>query len=197
MKKILLPVIMGAILLTFPACSSNRENSSSVSYDTDVTSDIGEKGFDMEKIRKSIIVRGERFEIPIKLNELADGLTYELWDDVSVEGKNAADIYRNGENLCTVGVKDCYAGMEGDGDIYYISLNNKDCSADGIIPFNTTKQEVLDKYGEPGYKIGDEVSCIFYYGEKKSITPFDGLSGKTVAISFEDDKVATVSITYV
>lgn len=196
MKKILLPVILGAILLTFPACSS-IENSSSVTNDTDVINNIGTKSFDMEKIRKSIIVRGERFEIPVKLNELADGLTYELLDDVSVEGKNTADIYRNGENLCTVGVKDCFAGAESDGEIYYISLNNDECSADGIIPFKTTMQEVLDKYGEPGYKIGDDVSCIFYYSENKSVTPLDGLSGNTVAISFEDNKVATVSITYV
>lgn len=190
MKKILLPMILGAILLTFPACGS-RENSQSV------TNNTSKKIFDMETVRKSIIVRGERFEIPIKLNELADGLTYELWEEASDHGRNAADIFRNGENFCTVGVKDCYAGSESDGEIYYISLNSRECSADGIIPFKTTKQEVLDKYGEPGYKAEDEVSCIFYYGEEKSITPLEGLFGKAVAITFEDDKVSTISITYV
>ncbi len=190
MKKILLPMILGSILLTFTACGTEEKTLS-------VTDEDSKKSFDMEKIRKNIVIRGERFEIPVKLNELADGLTFEIWDEDSFEGRNAADIFRNGEELCSVGVMNCYAGAEGESEIYYISLNDSECSADGIVPHISTKQEVLDKYGEPGYKAGDDVSCIFYYGEEKSATPLDGLSGKAVAISFEDDKVATISITYV
>ncbi|MDE7231180.1 MAG: hypothetical protein K2N56_11930, partial [Oscillospiraceae bacterium] len=185
MKKLLLPVILSAILLSFPACGTVEE--------PPFSDNTVKTGFDMDRIRKNIIVKGEHFEIPVKLNELADGLTYELWDEDPFEGRTAADIFRNGDELCTVGVMNCYAGAEGESEIYYISLNDSECSADGIVPLITTKQEVLDKYGEPGYKAEDEVSCIFYYSEKKNITPLDGLSGKTAAITFENDKVSVVS----
>lgn len=189
MKKILLPVILSAILLSFPACGTVEESPSA-------DNNTVKTGFDMDKIRKNIIVRGERFEIPVKLNELADGLTFEIWDEDPFEGRTAADIFRNGEELCTVGIMNCYSGAEGESGIYYISLNDSECSADGIVPLITTKQEVLDRYGEPGYMAGDEVFYTFYYGEG-SVTPLDGLNGRAVAISFEGDKVATVSITYV
>lgn len=140
-----------AIMCGMPGCSVSNENAPEVSLTEDSEY---QSGFDIERVRKSIIVKGQTFEIPVVLNDLKDGWTWEedtkltSWAD---KGDGVIFIYYNGEKMLNAVVENFYDGNKEKGVVYSISISeeDKDISLDGLTPTVSTKQDVLDKYGEP------------------------------------------------
>ena len=159
------------------------------------------EGFDMERIRKSIIIKGQPFvEVPTALCDLGEGWTWEE-DELSSygpEGEGVATIYYNGEEWYDVVVNNYYEGNEEQGIIFNIAVRTSDCSIDGLIPGETTKQEVVERYGEPT-EVSEELSdgsYVYYY-----VADDNGIKStneeRVIAIRLdENDVVMLVSITY-
>ena len=155
------------------------------------------EGFDMERISKSIIIKGQPFEVPVALCDLGEGWTWEEEWTQSDGGGALVYIYYEGEQWFGGTVENYYAGAEDQGSFYNLTIETDDCSIDGFVPYITTKQEVMEKYGEP-LEIWERTGEYFYgfYG-----ISHDGYyrtsNEQGLAIKFnDDDTVKWISIVY-
>ena len=103
--------------------------------------------FDIETVRKNIVIKGQPFEVPIVLKDLSNGWTWEenensKWCD---EGLGLATIFYNEEEMFIAGVENYYDGSEEKGIIYNLTVETGDSSIDGLIPLLSTKQEVISR----------------------------------------------------
>ena len=202
--KFILCAVM--VCLVFAGCKNENIEAS----DTGVTSSAaaddnaaqGEANgtFDIETVRKNIVIKGQPFEIPMALKDLPEGWTYVEIETMLLDGLGSAKFYYNDEEMFHGALENFYKDNKKDGIIYNTTLRTEDCSIDGIIPLKTTMQEVIDKYGEPT-NINSEYDDvdIYSYGILKPMTNMFGrFNDQALTISFDNETkiVSLISITY-
>lgn len=207
MKKsmvLLLSIAMIAAMSMSGCQSDGHENSKSSGATISAAgeSDAAQQGFDIEAVRKAIIIKGHPFEIPVALKDLADGWTYELYPEEEVylgEGLSFAHIYYDGEEMFVASLEDYDPDQPAESVVYNLTIMTDDCSVDGFVPLQSTKQEVVDRYGAP-----DETDSFrspfldsYSYGIISGYDENGGLNDQSVSFQFtEEGVVKAVSITY-
>lgn len=73
-KNIICLVSAAVLLCGFTGCSNVQNDSSAISESAN------ENGFDIERARKKIVIKGQTIEIPVKLGEIPEGWSYKLYD---------------------------------------------------------------------------------------------------------------------
>lgn len=131
-----------AIMCGLPGCSVDDENVPDISL---TEASEYQSGFDIERVRKSIVIKGQPFEIPVALKDIKNGWTWK--EDAKLtpwagKGYGVADIYYNGEKMLGVVIKNYYSGRE-EGYIYNLTIREGVGSVDGFTPMVSTKQDVL------------------------------------------------------
>ncbi len=204
--KFILCAVM--VCLVFAGCKNENIEAS----DTGVTSSAaaddnaaqGEANgtFDIETVRKNIVIKGQPFEVPIVLKDLSNGWTWKesettKWLD---EGLGFAHIYYNEEEVFVAGVENYYEGTEEKGIIYHFTIEADDNSIDGLTPLKSTKQDVIEKYGEPDevWQMEEPFIDGYYYG---IVNGWDTVLGRTndqsLFCSFtEEGLIDEITITY-
>ncbi len=184
---------------TNPTSSSPVSPSTSPSTsvpDTSIEQPVGNSTFDIEVARKNIVLKGQPFEMPVALKDLSDGWT---WEDMGAkyfdEGEGLAHLYYEDEEMVIAALENFYDADKEDGIIYNLTIETDDCSIDGITPLKSTKQDVLEKYGEPN-EIGS--AGHFRYGTTNNSDTFGGrINEQRLTIKFdENDNIILISITY-
>ena len=205
-KLILCALCAAMVCLVFAGCKNENIEAS----DTGVTSSAaaddntaqGEANgtFDIETVRKNIVIKGQPFEIPMALKDLPEGWTYVEQEIMAYDGLGLATFYYKDKEMFVGALENFYKDNKKDGIIYNTSLKTDDCSVDGIIPLKTTMQEVIEKYGEPT-NINSEYDDvdIYSYGIFKPMTNMFGrFNNQALTISFDKETkiVSKISITY-
>ncbi len=142
LKRAAALLLAGAMLCGLTGCDrSTVPESSEVSY--------SETGFDIERIRRSVIVDGQALEIPIKLKDLPKDWSWETSTHLCPEGRCYVEVKdKNGDLLFSCGAENYKESKKGDSKIYDAPFENEKCSVDGITPFKTTREEIVESYGE-------------------------------------------------
>ncbi len=149
-------LLAGAMFCGLAGCDrSIAPESSEVSY--------SETGFDIEAVRKSLIIKGVPFELPKRIGDLEDGWTYKKRETHYVDDTGLADFFYNGREMFVAGIGDFKEGKEEDGFIYDVALETDDCSIAGITPNVSTKDEVLKKFGQPAKTNAYENRGLYRY----------------------------------
>ena len=156
-KRAVALLIATALSYGLTGCSKN-ETSAPTSSGQNVSQSISQSGiesiseqtsFDIEIVRKSLIVKDVPFELPKRIGDLDDAWTYKKRETHYVDNTGLADFYYNGKEMFVAGIGDFKEGKEDDGFIYDIALESDDCSIGGITPNISTKDDVVKKYGNP------------------------------------------------
>lgn len=205
-KSMILSLLMAIIAaMSMSGCqSAEHENfeSSEAKTDTASASETTQQGFDIETARKAIIIKGQPFEIPVALKDLADGWTYELYPEEEVylgEGLSLAHIYYDGEEMFVASLEHYDADRAEESIVYNLTITTDDCSVDGFVPQQSTKQEVVSRYGEP-----DETDSfqspfldLYSYGIIGGYDENNRLNNQSVSFKFtEEGVVESISITF-
>lgn len=199
MKKVLCAVLAAA--LACGLCGCNKEEKITSESESSVVS-YSETGFDIDRARKSIVVKGQSFEIPKPLKEIKGDWSYKVNNEYCQEGTCHVEVYYKDELMLTGGGENYFEGKAKDAVMYNTTLKTDDCSVDGIVPLKTTRQEVLDKYGDPdstGLRDSDPSTAKTYkYGIDKGVNAIAGrFNSQCITIGFnEDGIVELVSVTY-
>ncbi len=189
--KFILCAVMAC--LVFAGCknenieASDTGVTSSAAVDDNTVQGEANGTFDIETVRKNIVIKGQPFEIPMALKDLPEGWTYVEQEIMAYDGLGLATFY--------------YKDNKKDGIIYNTTLRTDDCSIDGIIPLKTTLQEVIDKYGEPAEisELKRSEAYVYSYGIRKPRTSLLGRSNNQaliLSIDKETEIVYLISITY-
>lgn len=193
MKKITGIFLSLAFLLSTGGCNAENPSPAAASgQDTEFQSGV----FNIESVRKNILLKGNSFEIPIPLKDLKDGWSYKLYDDKDIylaDGNGLATIYYNDEEMVIAATENAYIGKRDDGIIYNLTIYDSDCSIDGLIPTVSTKQDVEEKYGEP---IEISSNGSYSYGLIEKSTTRGRLNEQSICIKFDDDIISSISVTY-
>ncbi|NLJ19064.1 hypothetical protein [Globicatella sulfidifaciens] len=197
-KKFLLLLITVAMAISAVGCDKSSESSSQAeTSNTTNTSQSAQLGtFDIEVVRKNIIIKGQPFEIPVALKDLPEGWTWKEKEQSELdEGNGLAYIYYNGEEMFIAGLENFYEGLESSGIVYNLTIKTDDCSIDGLIPFKSTKQNVVGKYGEPVMISG---YGSYYYGTTNNNDKARGrINEQNIIFKInDDDTIKAISITY-
>ncbi|NLJ19063.1 hypothetical protein [Globicatella sulfidifaciens] len=199
-KKFLLLLITVAMAVSIVGCDKSSESSSqaetSPSSTTEQSARLGT--FDIEVVRKNIIIKGQPFEIPVALKDLPEGWTYDVFDEKDVyldEGLSLADMYYNGEEMFIAALENYYPDKVDDSIIYNLTIYTEDCSIDGLMPIKSTKQDVVAKYGEP-IKISNSGS--YYYGIVNDSETLGGrINDHSICVKLDENQIIkSISITY-
>ncbi len=188
--------------MAFAGCKNeNIEAADTGSVDS--AAEDGNGTFDIETVRKNIVIKGQPFEVPTVLKDLSDGWTWKesettKWRD---EGLGFAHIYYNEEEVFVAGVENYYEGTEEKGIIYHFTIEADDSSIDGLTPLKSTKQDVIEKYGEPDevWQMEEPFIDGYYYG---IVNGWDTVLGRkndqSLFCSFtEEGLIDEITITYV
>lgn len=178
------------ITTTFTACDSDEPSSAVNSFSED--------GFDIERIRQRIVIKGQTIEIPMKLKDLPKGWSYKLFDEKEVFLKDdqfLATMFYNNEEMYIASLENYNSKKVKESIIYNLTIENSDCSIDGFIPLESTKQELVEKYGEP---VQTTSYGSYYYGLVNGDNKLGGrINDHSICVKFtEDDIIETISITY-
>lgn len=163
---------------------------------TDVSDSNDKTDFDIDRIRKSIIIKGQTIEIPAKLKDLPKGWTYKLYDEKDVflkDDQYLATMFYNDEEMYIATLENYKKNKPKESIIYNLTIYDNDCSIDGLSPSLSSKQEVESKYGQP-IKISEYDSYIYGVVEKSSMA--GRLNEQSINIKFNDDIITSISITY-
>lgn len=202
-KKFLLLLITVTMAISIVGCNKNESSESSSQAETSNTTNTTQSAqlgtFDIEVVRKSIIIKGQPFEIPVALKDLPKGWTYDVFDEKDVyldEGLSLADMYYNGEEMFIAALENYYPDKEKESIIFNLTIETDECSIGGLIPFKSTKQDVVAKYGEP---IEISKYGFYYYGIVNDSETLGGrINDQSICVKFnEDDTIKEISITYV
>ena len=192
LKKIIIMFLAAVLLLPLTACGKGEGSGGGDDR-------AAPKVFDMEAVRKSIIIQGSAFEIPVMLRNLPKGWTYVNEDYASTENVGLVSLLYNGTKMFMGTVENYVAGHEDDGFVFSIAINAGDCSVDGIVPQKTTLAEVKEMYGEPDAVQNAGEVTLYLYGKQGEGDNFDikMKNSRSIAIVFDDkETVAQVSVVY-
>lgn len=178
------------ITTTFTACDSKEPSSAVNSFSED--------GFDIERVRQRIVIKGQTIKIPMKLKDLPKGWSYKLFDEKDVFLKDdqfLATMFYNNEEMYIASLENYNSKKVKESIIYNLTIENSDCSIDGFIPLESTKQELVEKYGEP---VQTNSYGLYYYGLVNGDNKLGGrINDHSICVKFtEDDIIETISITY-
>lgn len=194
-------LVVATMLCNFTGCSNGETPSPTDRNITSVgvSNSVNETGFDIDRVRKSIIIKGQTIEIPMKLNNLPNGWTYKLYDEKDVYLKDnqfLATMFHNGEEMYIAALENYNKSRPEESIIYNLTIYESDCSIDGLMPQLSTKQDVIDKYGEPLSGVGNE--HYYYYGIVNGENKTGGrLNDHSIGVRFtEDNLIKSISITY-
>lgn len=193
-KIIISLLVMGAMLYGITACDNGQSQISA-----DVSENSDESGFNIERVRKNIVIKGQSVEVPAKLGDIPSGWSYELYDEKDVyltQNQFLATMFYNGEEMYIAALENYEKGKTEESIIYNLTIYESDCSIDGLVPHLTTKQDVVKKYGEPVPDVSRD--NYYYYGLVNGENKLGGrLNDHALGIRFaEDDTVKAISITY-
>ena len=171
------------------------ETSASDNNDSQTNS---ESRFDIETVRKNIVIKGQTIEIPVALGDLPDGWSYQLYDEKDVYLADylfLATMYYNDEEMYIATLENYDPKKVEESIIFNFTIYTSDCSIDGFMPLESTKQELIEKYGEP-VKITSRGS--YSYGLVNGEDKMGGrINDHSLCVTFaEDDTIAKISITY-
>ena len=208
-KKAVLLLTAISLLCGLTGCSKNEtsdptNNTQSFfqSNSQAVTNSTTEQtGFDIEVVRKSLIVKGVPFELPMRIGDLEDAWTYKKRETHYVDNTGLADFFYNGKEMFVAGIGDFKEGKEDDGFIYDIALETEDCSIGGITPNVSVKDDVVKKYGEPTKTNTYEERGLYryIYGIQDSNQEYFKIEHSrmfTVVFYAENDVVHSVRVVY-
>ena len=194
-------LVVATMLCNFTGCSKGETPSPTDRNITSVgvSNSVNETGFDIDRVRKSIIIKGQTIEIPMKLNNLPNGWTYKLYDEKDVYLKDnqfLATMYYNGNEMYIAALENFFPDKPKESIIYNLTIETDDCSIDGLVPLKSTKQEVVKRYGEPVPKVSDD--DYYFYGIVNGESKVGGrLNDHSLGIRFdESDTITEISITY-
>lgn len=206
-KLILCALCAAMVCLVFAGCknenieASDTGVTSSAAVDDNTVQGEANGTFDIETVRKNIVIKGQPFEIPMALKDLPEGWTYVEQEIMAYDGLGLATFYYKDKEMFVGALENFYKDNKKDGIIYNTTLRTDDCSIDGIIPLKTTLQEVIDKYGEPAEisELVGEATYVYSYGIRKPRTSLLGRSNNQaliLSIDKETEIVSLISITY-
>ena len=164
--------------------------------------------FDIEVVRKKIIVQGQHFEVPTVLKNLPAGWSYKIDKELSHvrdKGLGIADIYYKGKAMFSAGIENYYPGREGESIIYNMSVGDRsrpsegsgEGSIDNLIPDKTTKQEVIAKYGKPNKTEKKDLEDYYYGTVNGWKTPGGRTNDHNLVICFnKDGTIEEIVVTY-
>lgn len=150
-KRLVALMLAASMLCGIAGCTKEPSDSPADISDASVelSNDNDEIGFDIERIRKNIIVDGQAIEIPIMLKELPKDWTYETSANRFAEDRCHVEVKdKNGDLLFSCGAESYKESKKGDSIIFDAPFENDKCSVDGITPFKTTREEIVERYGE-------------------------------------------------
>lgn len=190
-----------AALLLCGIAGCTKEPSGSPAENNDTSADISNSndttGFDIDRVRKNIIIKGQTIEIPTKLKDLPKGWTYKLYDEKDVflkDDQYLATMFYNDEEMYIATLENYKKNKPKESIIYNLTIYDNDCSIDGLTPSLSSKQEVEKKYGQP-IEISSYGSYTYGVVEKSSMA--GRLNEQSIGIKFNDDDIITsISITY-
>lgn len=194
-------LVVATMLCNFTGCSNGETPSPTDRNITSVgaSNSVNETGFDIDRVRKSIIIKGQTIEIPVKLGEIPEGWSYKLYDEKDVylrENQFLATMYYNGNEMYIAALENFFPDKPKESIIYNLTIETDDCSIDGLVPLKSTKQEVVKRYGEPVPKVSDD--DYYFYGIVNGESKVGGrLNDHSLGIRFdESDTITEISITY-
>lgn len=201
MKRKIALFLTAVVLFGLSACgSADNDDTSGTTTTRNVTQSSNAGSFDIEAVRKSFIIKGQPFEVPVRIGDLGAGWTYETMKSYFGEGIGLATFFYNETEMFSGATENFYYDEnDKDGIIFDIDISTSDCSLDGIIPNVTTKKEVVDKYGEPAEIITFDSSDNKYwyvYGNKLTNTLIR-LDHSLLVVFYEDsDIVKLLRVSY-
>ena len=200
-KRVVALMLAASMLCGIAGCTKEPSDSPADISDASVelSNDNDEIGFDIDRVRKSIIIKGQTIEIPVKLGEIPEGWSYKLYDENDVylrENQFLATMYYNGNEMYIAALENYNKNKPEESIIYNLTIYESDCSIDGLMPQLSTKQDVIDKYGEPLSGVGNE--HYYYYGIVNGENKTGGrLNDHSIGVRFtEDNLIKSISITY-
>lgn len=200
-KRVVALMLAASMLCGIAGCTKEPSDSPADISDASVelSNDNDEIGFDIDRVRKSIIIKGQTIEIPVKLGEIPEGWSYKLYDEKDVylrDNQFLATMYYNGNEMYIAALENYNKNKPEESIIYNLTIYESDCSIDGLVPSETTKQEVVKRYGEPLSGVGNE--HYYYYGIVNGENKTGGrLNDHSIGVRFtEDNLIKSISITY-
>ena len=194
-------MLAASMLCGIAGCTKEPSDSPADISDASIelSNDNDEIGFDIDRVRKNIIIKGQTIEIPVKLGEIPEGWSYKLYDEKDVylrENQFLATMYYNGNEMYIAALENFFPDKPKESIIYNLTIYESDCSIDGLMPQLSTKQDVIDKYGEPLSGVGNEY--YYYYGIVNGENKTGGrLNDHSIGVrSTEDNLIKSISITY-
>lgn len=199
-KRVVALMLAASMLCGIAGCTKEPSDSPADISDASVelSNDNDEIGFDIDRVRKSIIIKGQTIEIPVKLGEIPEGWSYKLYDEKDVylrENQFLATMYYNGNEMYIAALENYNKNKPEESIIYNLTIYESDCSIDGLMPQLSTKQDVIDKYGEPLSGVGNE--HYYYYGIVNGENKTGGrLNDHSIGVRFtEDNLIKSISKT--
>lgn len=191
-----------SLMLVFSTVACGKQTDDSLSKEPGTEQSISQtEGFDMERIRTSIIIKGQSFEIPIALSDLGEEWTWKEneYSWVGNYGIGLVDVYYNDEEWFVGTAENYYDGAEDEGIIYNLTIRTEDCSIDGMVPFESTRQDLIGKYGEPTeiYTRTGDYPYHYVYGIRDVDAGLGPENEQTLTASIdENDTVICITISY-
>ncbi len=193
MKTQMKLLLLLAVLAVGVAGCGTKEEKEKISAQYENTEYDGP--FDIEEVRKNVLIKGQPFEIPIKLGDLPKGWTYEEheYSKNLDPGHGIVTLFYDGEKMVDVALEEYNPKKPKKAIIYNFTIHTEDCSIDGFIPLISTKDEVVEKYGEPYTRLGGD-----YYGIVNDSKTFGGrINDRSIAFQYnEDGTIKNISLTY-
>ena len=158
--------------------------------------------FDVDAVRSNIYLKGQHFDLPLKVYDLGKGWEYKLFDRKEYGLKNGnglATIYYNGVEMGTVSLENCYQGKEEASVIYSIAIKTSDCSIYNITPMVSTIGDVEFLLGPPESvdKVERPYTNVYHYGINLGLDEKGIFRGHTIVISFDENGVVDyITINY-
>lgn len=200
-KRAVALMLAASMLCGIAGCTKEPSDSPADISDASIelSNDNDEIGFDIDRVRKNIIIKGQTIEIPVKLGEIPEGWSYKLYDEKDVylrDNQFLATMYYNGNEMYIAALENYNKNKPEESIIYNLTIYESDCSIDGLVPSETTKQEVVKRYGEPLSGVGNE--HYYYYGIVNGENKTGGrLNDHSIGVRFtEDNLIKSISITY-
>lgn len=200
-QRLVALMLAASLFCGIAGCSKEQAEYPAESNDTSVDLSNGndETGFDIDRVRKSIIIKGQTIEIPMKLKDLPKGWTYKLYDEKDVFLKDdqfLATMFYNDEEMYVAALENYKKNKPKESIIYNLTIYSSDCSIDGLTPQLSTRQDLVDKYGQPLPDVSD--NGYYYYGIVNGENKIGGrLNDHCIGVRFtEDALIKSISITY-
>ena len=199
MKRKILSIFLCSLMLAGGICGCGHDDDSNINSDSSSQVVHVDGTFDIEEVRKNINIKGYHFEVPMKLKDLEKGLKYEFVGEEFDDGLYKVVISDDNELILESLAADVHK-ISKKAYLYNIAVTDSNSDVAGIVPFVSTKEDVLEKFGKPDYIenydiLGDEKETYKYglFGQN------DGFKskGKFMNIGFNSsDVIEAIVVNY-